>query len=236
MSQENVEIVKKFIPPVGTDYKVLVDDDAVYAAVEAALEPLLTPHFEGAFVAWGQRQSEFRGPAPGLRDGLARLACPLDELLRRAIEEVLAVGDDRVARPRARARIPARHSSRRGSRKRGRALPARRKARRIVFYSKRTEALEAVGLWRKTLTPTPEPCGILRGRCRRRTWITHRAIDAFNRRDIGAFLALHDPDAEFTPSGFGREASRTGDRRCSHRSGRESLAASAGAHARDLGR
>jgi hypothetical protein len=27
----------------------------------------------------------------------------------------------------------------------------------------------------------------------------HDAVDAFNRRDLDAFLALIDPDAEFTP-------------------------------------
>jgi ketosteroid isomerase-like protein len=29
--------------------------------------------------------------------------------------------------------------------------------------------------------------------------LTRRAIDAFNRRDLGAYLALQDPDVEFTP-------------------------------------
>jgi hypothetical protein len=29
--------------------------------------------------------------------------------------------------------------------------------------------------------------------------LTQRAIDAFNRRDLGAYLALHNPDVEFTP-------------------------------------
>jgi hypothetical protein len=29
--------------------------------------------------------------------------------------------------------------------------------------------------------------------------LTQRAIDAFNRRDLGAYLALQDPDVEFTP-------------------------------------
>jgi ketosteroid isomerase-like protein len=29
--------------------------------------------------------------------------------------------------------------------------------------------------------------------------LTHRAIDAFNRRDVGAYLALQDPDVEFVP-------------------------------------
>jgi hypothetical protein len=27
----------------------------------------------------------------------------------------------------------------------------------------------------------------------------HRAIDAFNRRDLGAYLTLNDPEVEFTP-------------------------------------
>ena len=29
--------------------------------------------------------------------------------------------------------------------------------------------------------------------------LAHRAIDAFNRRDLGAYLALNDPEVEFTP-------------------------------------
>jgi ketosteroid isomerase-like protein len=29
--------------------------------------------------------------------------------------------------------------------------------------------------------------------------LTHRAHDTFNRRDLEAYLALHDPDLEFTP-------------------------------------
>jgi hypothetical protein len=29
--------------------------------------------------------------------------------------------------------------------------------------------------------------------------LNYRAIDAFNRRDLGAYLALTDPDIEFTP-------------------------------------
>jgi ketosteroid isomerase-like protein len=39
---------------------------------------------------------------------------------------------------------------------------------------------------------------ILRGRCRRRNVeALHQAVDAFNRRDLDAFLALCDPGVEF---------------------------------------
>ena len=38
MSQENVELVKKFIAPPGTDYRALFGDDAAFAAAKQATE------------------------------------------------------------------------------------------------------------------------------------------------------------------------------------------------------
>jgi ketosteroid isomerase-like protein len=40
--------------------------------------------------------------------------------------------------------------------------------------------------------------------------LAHRAVDAFNRRDLDAFLALLDPDAEFTPYVVAMEGSYQG--------------------------
>ena len=48
----------------------------------------------------------------------------------------------------------------------------------------------------KTLTPTPEPCGILRGRCRRRTWRScGRPYEAWNSGDFDGRRATDDLDA-----------------------------------------
>ena len=94
MSQENVEIVKKLLPPVGTDYKEVFGEDMVWATAKEAFEPHFASDFEGAFIAWGQQQMEFKG-LDGLRDAfldwLAPWARYYDE-----IEDVFAVGDDRV--------------------------------------------------------------------------------------------------------------------------------------------
>ena len=65
MSQENVEIVKKFIAPAGTDYAEmdytdLFSDEVAWGAFKGAIEPLFASDFEGAFVASGLRM-EFAG-------------------------------------------------------------------------------------------------------------------------------------------------------------------------------
>jgi ketosteroid isomerase-like protein len=54
-----------------------------------------------------------------------------------------------------------------------------RKLRRIQSYGDRAEALEAAGLLERGIE------------------LVHQACDAFNRRDLDAFLALCDPDVEF---------------------------------------
>ena len=144
MSQLNVDLVKKFIPPPGTDYRVLVVDDDVYAAAKDALEPLVAPDFEGAFITWGQRQTEFTG-LDGLReawlDWIAPWATYYDE-----IEEVFAVGDDRVVV------LGREHGHRLDT---GAEVVAEGagvytvrdgKIARVEYYARRAEALEAVGL------------------------------------------------------------------------------------------
>ena len=60
MSDENVELVKRLIPPVGTDSTQMFRDDALWAAVKAGAEPFVAPDFEGAFVVLGEGE-EFKG-------------------------------------------------------------------------------------------------------------------------------------------------------------------------------
>jgi catechol 2,3-dioxygenase-like lactoylglutathione lyase family enzyme/ketosteroid isomerase-like protein len=91
---ENVALVKKFIPPSGTDYRDLFGDDAVWSAAKSAVEHLLEPDFEGAFVAWGQRLIEFKG-LEGLREAFLQWLAPWTSYYDE-IESVSAAGDDRV--------------------------------------------------------------------------------------------------------------------------------------------
>ena len=94
MSQENVELVKQVILPPGTDYRALLGDDAAFAAVKKAVEPFVAADVEFAFFIFGTRPTEFTG-LDGLRQGfldwIAPWATYFDD-----IEEVFAVGDDRV--------------------------------------------------------------------------------------------------------------------------------------------
>jgi ketosteroid isomerase-like protein len=144
MSQENVEIVKALIPPAGADYKDVFGDDAVWVAAKALFEPHFASDFEGAFIAWGQPQTEFRG-LEGLReaflDWLAPWTTYYDE-----IEEVFAAGDDRVVvlgrehgyRLDTGAEVTAESA--------GVYFLRDRKITRVEYYANRAEALEAVGL------------------------------------------------------------------------------------------
>jgi ketosteroid isomerase-like protein len=142
MSQENVEVVKRLIPPGGMDYKLLFGDDAVWAVAKQRLEPLVTSDFKGAFITWGQ--TEFTG-LDGMRqaflDWLAPWTSYEDE-----IKEVFAAGDDRVVV------VGLEHGHRRDT---GAEVTAESagvyflrngKIERVEYYAKRAEALEAVGL------------------------------------------------------------------------------------------
>jgi ketosteroid isomerase-like protein len=143
MSHENVELVKKLIPPVGTDYTNVFRDDALWAVARAGLEPLVTPDFEGAFVIWGEG-GKFTG-LDGLRasflDWLAPWASYYDEIV-----EVFAVGDDRVVvlgrehgyRLDTEAEVLAESA--------GVYRVRDGKIARVDYYANRAEALEAVGL------------------------------------------------------------------------------------------
>jgi ketosteroid isomerase-like protein len=144
MSHENVDLVKRFIAPAETDYRVLFGDDAVWSAAKEASEPLVAPDFQGAFITWGQKQAEFTG-LDGLReaflDWIAPWATYYDE-----IEDVFAAGDDRVVV------LGREHGYRRDTQAEVEAESAGvyflrdGKIARIEHYANRAEALEAVGL------------------------------------------------------------------------------------------
>jgi ketosteroid isomerase-like protein len=144
MSRENVELVKKFIAPPGTDYRVLFGDDAAFAAAKAAVEPLVAPDFEGAFIIFGTQPTEFTG-LDGLRQGfldwIAPWATYFDD-----IEEVFAVGADRVVV------LGREHGHRLDtgaevvSETAGVYTVRDGKIARAEYYAKAAEALEAVGL------------------------------------------------------------------------------------------
>jgi hypothetical protein len=144
MSQENVDLVKKFIAPAEMDYRVLLGDDAAWSAAKDAVEPFVAPDFAGAFISWGQQQAEFAG-LDGLRkawlDWIAPWTSYYDE-----IEEVFAVGDDRVVV------LGHEHGYRRDTEAEVEAESAgvyflrAGKIARIAYYANRAEALEAVGL------------------------------------------------------------------------------------------
>src|SRR5687768_9036732 len=93
MSEENVELVKKLIPPAGTDSTQMFRDDALWAVVKAGAEPFVAPDFEGVFVVFGEGE-KFKG-LDGLRAGWLDWLAPWGSYYDE-IEEVFAVGDDRV--------------------------------------------------------------------------------------------------------------------------------------------
>jgi ketosteroid isomerase-like protein len=143
MSRENVEVVKKFIAPPGTDYRVLFGDDAVFAAAKEVVEPLVAADFKSAFISLGPQPMEFTG-LDGLRRGfldwIAPWATYFDDL-----EEVFAVGDDHVV-------VLGREHGRRLDT--GAEVVAETagvytvrdgKIARAEYYAKTADALEAVG-------------------------------------------------------------------------------------------
>jgi ketosteroid isomerase-like protein len=147
MSHENVELVKRFIAPAGTDYRVLFGDEVVWSAAKEAGEGLLAPDFQGAFITWGQRQTEFTG-LDGLREAFLDWIAPWTTYYDE-IEEVFAVGDDRVVV------LGREHGHRRDTEAEVEAESAGvyflrdGKIARIEYYANRAEALEAVGLARR---------------------------------------------------------------------------------------
>jgi ketosteroid isomerase-like protein len=143
MSQENVEIVKRFIPPPGSDYTELFGNDAAWAALKESVEPVVTPDFEGAFVALGQRMqfTALEGMRQGILEWVTPWASYYDE-----IEDVFGVRDDRVVvlgrqhgyRLDTEAEVVAESA--------GVYLLRNGKIARVDLYVDRAEALEAVGL------------------------------------------------------------------------------------------
>lgn len=144
MSQEKIDLVKKLIPPVGTDYTSLFRDDVVWAAVKAAVEPLIEPDFEGAFVAWGQQLMGFAG-LDGMREAWLQWLSPWASYYDE-IEDIFAVGDERVVvlgrehgyRVDTEAEVAAESA--------GVYVVRKGRIRRVEYYAKQAEALEAVGL------------------------------------------------------------------------------------------
>ena len=144
MSQQNVEVVRKFIPPVGTDYTTLVRDDATWAAIREIGEPLIEPDCEVVFLAWGQEIIRGTG-LDGLREAWLQWLAPWSSYYDE-IEDVFAAGEDRVVvlgrehghRLDADAEVAAEsggvYSFREG------------RVSRIEYFAKQAEALEAVGL------------------------------------------------------------------------------------------
>jgi ketosteroid isomerase-like protein len=144
MSQENIDLVRKIIPPVGTDYTNLFRDDVVWAAVKEAVEPLAEPDCEVAFIAWGQRLLEFTG-LDGMRETWLQWLAPWSSYYDE-IEDIFAVGDERVVvlgrehgyRLDTGAEVAAESA--------GVYLVRKGRILRVEYYAKQAEALEAVGL------------------------------------------------------------------------------------------
>jgi ketosteroid isomerase-like protein len=143
VSEENVGVVRKFLPPLGTDYRILFGDDVAWAAARESVQRFIVPNFARAFTGGGAVW-EFAG-LDGLRetflDWIARWATYYDE-----IEEVFAVCEDRVvilARQHGRrldteAEVVAESAS---------VYTVRDgKIARLELYATRSEALKAVGL------------------------------------------------------------------------------------------
>jgi ketosteroid isomerase-like protein len=144
MSHENVDLVKRFIAPAETDYRVLFGDDVVWSAAKEASEPFVAPDFQGAFITWGQKQTEFTG-LDGLREAFLDWIAPWTTYYDE-IEEVFAVGDDRVVvlgRERGHRRDTDAEVEAESA---GVYFLRDGKIARIEHYANRGEALEAVGL------------------------------------------------------------------------------------------
>jgi ketosteroid isomerase-like protein len=143
MSRENVEIVKKFSPPAGTDLMYLFGDDATWAAAKEGVENLVAPDVEGAFIAWGQRVN-FTG-LDGMRATWLDWLAPWTSYYQE-IEDVFGVGDDRVVV------LGREHGRRRDTEAEVTAetaaiyLVRSIKIVRVDFYADRAEALETLGL------------------------------------------------------------------------------------------
>jgi SnoaL-like domain len=150
MSEENVAVVKKFVPPVGTDFTQLFGNDGVWAATKDAVSPLVASELEFAFIAWGQRL-EYRG-LDGMREGWRDWLVPWTSYYDE-IEAIFAADDDRVVV------IGREHGYRRdtsaGVEAEVTGVYTLRDGKivRIEAYANRAEAMEAVGL------RTPPPGG-----------------------------------------------------------------------------
>jgi ketosteroid isomerase-like protein len=152
VSHENLDLVKRFIPPAGTDYTNLFRDDAVWAAARDARAPFLDPDFEGAFVIWGHREMEFTG-FDGMREAFLEWLAPWTSYFDE-IEDVFAVGDDRVVA------LGRQHGHRLDTGSEVQAETAgvyllrNGKIARVDYYASQAEALDAVGLTERDVRRT----------------------------------------------------------------------------------
>ena len=184
MSQENIDLVRKVIPPTGTDYTELFRDDVAWVGLKDSVDSLVDPDFEGAFVAEGQPLLEFAG-LDGLREAWIQWLAPWSRYYD-DFEAVLPVGADRVVL------LGREHGYRLDTESEVTAAVAgvyfvrNGKIARADYYANQAEALEAVGLQEYAMS-------------RRNIAVTHQTFDAFIRRDLDAFVALHDPDCRIQP-------------------------------------
>jgi ketosteroid isomerase-like protein len=144
MSQENVEIVKKVMPPRGRDYTELFGDDVAWAAMRDSRQALVGPNFSGAFVFMGVAGMEFTG-LDGLREAFLEWLGPWTSYYDE-VQDIRATDDDRVIV------LGRQHGHRLDTESEIVAETAAvyrlrsGKVVRLELYADRSEALEAVGL------------------------------------------------------------------------------------------
>ena len=145
MSQENVELVRKFIAPgVGNDYVQMFGDDDAWTAVKSSLEELVEPDVEGAQFAWGQQTNQWKG-LEGLRKAFLEWLAPWSTYYDE-IEDVLPVDGDRVLTLGHERGLRRDSGIEVTSEMAGVYTVRDGKIVRIAFYATRAEALAAAGL------------------------------------------------------------------------------------------
>lgn len=145
MSQEDVELVRQLQPPSGPELTAVLRDEAVWAELRDAIEPLVEPDCPFVWVAWGQRL-EYRG-LDGFREGWLDWFAPW-ESYRSETQDILDVGDRVVVLVRHRGRHhdgDTEVEMRAG----GVFFVENGKLARAELYASRAEALEAAGLSEK---------------------------------------------------------------------------------------
>src|SRR5438552_636067 len=146
MSHENVELVKRFIAPAATDYRVCSATTSFGPPPKKPASPLSRPTSK-VLSSPGGSDKQFTG-LDGLREAFLNWIAPWTSYYDE-IGEVFAVGDDRVVV------LGREHGYRRDTEAEVEAESAGvyflrdGKIARIEYYANRAEALEAVGLARR---------------------------------------------------------------------------------------